>query len=144
MSNPQNARLVDLGGGNIAQMIAHQVQMFWDPTTQSARVVFNAVPYMLMGDRWQRIGIEQDMLEQDLSNLLHLQPVPAGTIDPLTGTDLSKISLAGVIMLHRAAFDFFYNVRAGTPGYPLQSTIEGVMPSFQEEIRASVKTLDDT
>lgn len=143
MSNtpPTNARFVDMGGGHVAEMIAHQLQLFWDPTSQTARVIFNSAPYIRMGPRWQRIGIEQDMLEQDLSNLLHLRLIPTGTLDPITGADLSQVSLLGVVMIHKGAFDFFYNVRAGTPGYPLQNTILGEMPTYQEENRFDSETI---
>lgn len=128
-----NSRFRDMGGGHIAETIAHQVQVFYNPTTQTARVMFNAAPYIKMGETYQRIGMEQELLDQDLSSLLHLQLVPAGTIDPITGFDLSRVSMLGISIIHKMAFDFFHNVRAGTPGYPLLSTITGTMPTFQQE-----------
>ncbi|QVD49369.1 hypothetical protein LUCX_299 [Xanthomonas phage vB_XciM_LucasX] len=133
MSNTNNARFVDMGGGNIAEMISHQVQVFWNPTLQSARVVFNGAPYMLMGTKYIKIGESTDMLEQDLTGILHLKLIPPGTIDPVTGADLSNISLAGVVLIHKGAYDFFYNVKAGTPGYPLAQTITGTQPTYQGE-----------
>lgn len=136
MSNQQeNARFVDMGGGNIAEMISHQVQVFWDPTNQAARVVFNGAPYMLIGRKYLRIGMDQDMLEQELTHLMHLRLIPPGTIDPVTGFDLSNVSMAGIVMIHKGAYDFFFNVRAGTPGYPLTSTIQGAQPTYQSENR---------
>ena len=126
-----NSRFRDMGGGHIAESIAHQVQVFYNPTTQAARVIFNAAPYILMGDTYQRIGMNQELLEQDLSSLLHLQLVPQGTIDPITGFDLSQVSMLGISIIHKMAFDFFHNVQAGTPGYPLLSTITGTSPTYQ-------------
>ncbi len=133
MSTPPNARFVDMGGGHIAEYISHSIQIHWEPTEQKARVVFNGAPYILMGTKWNRIGLEQNILEQDLSNLLHLRLIPPGYQDPVTGADLSQISLAGMVLIIKGAYDFFFNVKAGTPGYPLQTTIQGEMPSYQGE-----------
>lgn len=136
MSNkPENSRFVDMGGGNIAELISHQIQVFWDPTNQAARAVFNGAPYMLMGRKYQRIGMEQDVLEQELTHLMHLRMIPPGTLDPVTGIDLSQVSMAGIVTIHKGAYDFFHNVRAGTPGYPLQTTITGAAPTYQGESR---------
>lgn len=136
MSNPtENARFVDMGGGNIAEMIAHQIQVFWDPTNQAARATFNGAPYMLMGRKYQRIGMEQDLLQQELTHLMHLRLIPPGTIDPVTGFDLSNVSMYGIVLIHKGAYDFFYNVRAGTPGYPLPGTIAGAAPTYQSDSR---------
>lgn len=141
MSNP-NSRFKDMGGGNIAELISHQVQLFWDPSKQEARVLFNGAYYMKMGDKFLQIGVNQDILEQSLANLLHLRLVTAGQLDPVTGADLSQISLAGMVIVHKYAYDFFHNVRAGTPGYPLMSTITGEMPSFQAESALGDESLD--
>ena len=136
MLNPSNnSRFKDMGGGHIAESIAHQVQIFYNPTTQQARVTFNGAPYILMGDVYRRIGLEQEILEQDLSSLLHLRLIPPGVLDPVTGFDLSNVSLYGVHLIHKMAYDFFHNVQAGTPGYPLPSTITGSAPSYQQESR---------
>lgn len=134
---PLNSRFKDMGGGNIAESIAHQVQIFYNPTTQQARVVFNGAPYILMGDTYRRIGLEQEVLEQDLSSLLHLRLIPPGVLDPVTGFDLSNVSLYGVHLIHKLAYDFFHNVQAGTPGYPLPQTIQGAAPTYQQDLRPS-------
>lgn len=126
---PNNSRFVDMGGGYIAEFIADQEQLFYNPTTQKARVIFNGAPYILMGDQYQRIGTTTDRLEQDLSNLMQMCLVPQGYLDPVTGADLSKISLMGILVYNKVAYDFFHNVRAGTPGYPLKATLEGPPPT---------------
>lgn len=126
---PNNSRFVDMGGGYIAEFIADQEQLFYNPTTQKARVIFNGAPYILMGNQYQRIGTTTDRLEQDLSNLMQMCLVPQGYLDPVTGADLSKISLMGILVYNKVAYDFFHNVRAGTPGYPLKATLEGPPPT---------------
>lgn len=135
---PNNSRFRDMGGGNIAEIIAHQVQIFYDPTTQQARALFNSAPYMQMGQVWRRIGTEQEILTQDLSHLMHLRLIPPGIKDPITGFDLSNISVMGVNIIHKMAFDFFHNVQAGTPGYPLSRTITGYDPSYQNSVHTPI------
>lgn len=131
MSNPNpsnNSRFKDMGGGYIAEMIAGQVQVFYNPTDRSARVIFNGAPYILMGATYQRIGEQQEMLTQDITNLMPLRMIPAGVTDPVTGADLSQVSLAGAVIIHKFAYDFFHNVQHGTPGYPLAETMNGPAP----------------
>lgn len=126
-----NSRFIDMGGGNIAEMISTQVQLFYNPTTQACRAIFNGSPYMLMGDTYQRIGeTPPEPLLQDVTNIMPLCLVPAGIKDPVTGADLSQISLAGVMYIHKFAYDFFHNIQHGTPGYPLLSTIDGSAPTL--------------
>lgn len=128
--NPSNnSRFVDMGGGHIAEMIATQVQVFYNPTNQACRVVFNGAPYILMGTTYQRIGeAPPEPLHQELTNIMPLRVVPAGVRDPVTGADLSQVSLAGAVIIHKFAYDFFHNVQKGTPGYPLAETISGPAP----------------
>jgi hypothetical protein len=130
MSNPSNnSRFVDMGGGYIAEKIASQVQVFYNPTTQQCRAVFSGSPYILMGTTYQRIGdIPAEALSQDLTYIMPLRLVPAGVRDPVTGADLSQISIAGAAIFHKFAYDFFHNVQHGTPGYPLAATINGPGP----------------
>jgi len=130
MANPtNNSRFVDMGGGHIAEMIATQVQVFYNPTTQQCRAVFSGSPYILMGATFQRIGeAPAEPLVQDLTSIMPLRLVPAGIKDPVTGADLSQISLAGAVIYHKFAYDFFHNVQKGTPGYPLAETINGPGP----------------
>jgi len=132
MSEPNpsnNSRYIDMGGGHIAEMIATQVQVFYNPSTRACRAIFNGSPYILMGATYQRIGESpSEPLNQDLTNIMPLRIVPAGILDPVTGADLSQISLAGAVIYHKFAYDFFHNVQKGTPGYPLAETINGPAP----------------
>lgn len=124
MSNQRNnSRFIDMGSGFTAEMISTQVQVFYNPTTMAVKAVFNGAPYILMGQTYQRIGENQEVITQDLSNLMYLRLVPPGIKDPVTGADLSGLSIAGAMIYHKYAYDFFHNVQHGTPGYPLAETL---------------------
>lgn len=135
MSNPSNARFVDMGGGNIAEYISFQIQMSYNPTNQFVRVLFNGAPYILMGDTYQKIGEKQDILEANLTGLEAMRLIPQGIKDPVTGMDMSGLSIGGLILAHKMAYDYFFNVRAGTPGYGAgNTTITGPDPNFPPSI----------
>ena len=135
MSNINNARFVDMGGGNIAEFISFQIQMGYNPTTQDVRVVFNGAPYILMGTTYQKIGEKQDILEANLTGLEAMRLIPQGVKDPVTGWDMSGLSIAGLVLAHKMAYDYFFNLRAGTPGYGSgASTVEGTDPQFPPSI----------
>lgn len=134
MSNINNARFVDMGGGNIAEYISFQIQMNYNPTTQHVRVVFNGAPYILMGTAYQKIGEKQDILEADLTGLEGMRLIPQGVKDPVTGMDLSGLSIGGLILAHKMAYDYFFNIRAGTSGYMGKNTIIGPDPQFPPTI----------
>lgn len=113
MTDPNtNARYVDLGGGKIGELISHQVQFFYDPTTQRARVIFNGHVYLQTGEVWRKVGEDNDILEVDVSNLLAMRPVQTELRDPVTGIDLSDVSIAGFQYIMKAAYDLFVNQRA--------------------------------
>lgn len=108
-----NARFIDLGEGLLGEMMTHQIQLFYDPTTEKVRVIFNGYIYILTGNVYRKVGDENDILHVDLAEMMGLTPVPPNTlVDPVTGTDLSKVSVAGVVLIIKAAYDYFYNRRA--------------------------------
>lgn len=111
MATPVNSRFLDLGGGIRAEMVAHQVQLFYDPTTSGARAIFNGYPYILTGETWRRVGDVNDILHVDLKDLMLLRPAE-GMRDPVTGADLSNITVAGVLTIFKGAYNLFHNRRA--------------------------------
>lgn len=117
MSDPtpaQNARFIDAGGGTIAEMMSNQVQFFYDPTTGQANAIFNGKPYLSLGDKYVALDQNPDILQVDFSTKIthcygqHVAPL----VDPVTGADLTKVSVAGVMMLMKAAYDEEFNQRA--------------------------------
>jgi len=112
-ATPTNARFIALGNGLVGEMLTHQIQLFYDPTTEEVRAIFNGYVYLFTGDQFRRVGDENDILHVELKDLMGLTPVPPNTLkDPVTGADLSKISVAGVVMIIKAAYDYFFNQRA--------------------------------
>lgn len=110
LPTPPNARMVDLGGGLFAEMMADQSQLFFDPTTENVRAIFNGQPYLKTGDVYRRVGDKNDILHVDLKDLMALRPAPFR--DPITGADMSNVTVAGVMLIMKAAYDYFYNKRA--------------------------------
>lgn len=114
MSNPPNSRFVDLGGGMSAELISDQIQIFYDPTTQACRAIFNGHQYIKPAAVYLKVGDKNDMLHVQLDNRMLDRVVPAGLgiLDPVTGIDLSQVSIAGMVILHKFAYDKFHNERA--------------------------------
>lgn len=110
---PTDARFIQLGDGLIGEMMTHQIQLFYDPTTEEVRAIFNGYVYLFTGNQFRRVGDENDILHVELKGMMGMTPVPPGTLtDPVTGADLSKISVAGVVMIIKAAYSYFFNQRA--------------------------------
>lgn len=108
-----NARFIPLGDGLVGEMMTHQIQFFYDPSTEEVRAIFNGYIYLWTGGQFRRVGDENDILHVELKDLMGLTPVPPGTlVDPVTRQDLSKISVAGVILIIKAAYNYFFNQRA--------------------------------
>lgn len=116
MSDPtpaENARFVDIGGGTIAEMMSNQVQFFYDPTTGEARAHFNGRSYLPVGSKYIEIGSNTDLLQIQFNDPTLCYGADDPTLaDPVTGADLSKISVAGVMVLIKKAYDKEYNARA--------------------------------
>jgi hypothetical protein len=113
VSDPQtNARFVDMGG-MLTEMMAHQTQLFYDPTTQQVRAIFNGYPYVLGTDGvYRKVGEENDILHVELTPYLSLRPAQGTLMDPITGKDLSEVSVLGTVLIIKAAYDLFFNQRA--------------------------------
>lgn len=109
---PNNSRLRDHGRGITSEMIANQVQLFYEPTTQHARVVFNGSPYVSTDDGMLPLGMETDIVHVDLQDRMTMTLVPDGVVDPVTGLDLSKLTLAGFMIAVKYGYDYFHNERA--------------------------------
>lgn len=106
-----SARFRDLGNGITGELMADQVQLFYDPTTQQARVIFNGNEYIDVGvQNYLAIGTMHDALEVDLSD--KMANCYGGGTDPVTGIDLSQVSVAGLMIILKVAYDVFVNERA--------------------------------
>ncbi len=114
MTISTTARFKDMGNGTMAELMADQVQFFYDPTTEQARAIFNGTSYLNFGTaaapNYHALGNNHDILPVDLSD--KIGQCYGGGKDPYTGADLTKISVAGIMMIFKYAYDHFVNQRA--------------------------------
>ena len=111
MSTP-NSRFKLLGPGILTEMVAHQTQLFYDPSRQSVEVTFNGSAYLQTPNGYVTVGNESDILRVPLTDRLMDKMSKPGDLDPVTGADLSNISIAGVLIIFKRAYDNFHNERA--------------------------------
>lgn len=123
-SPANNSRFKDLGGGHISEMISVDVHIRYDPNSENSHVLFMGSPHVMLGDLYRRIDSEQEAVGLELASIMNLQPLPPGTLDPITGQDISGISMAGIGMVIKGVYNFAHNVQNGTPGYE----IPGITP----------------
>jgi len=108
----ENSRFKDQGNGLTSELIANQIQVFYDPTTQQVRAIFNGAPYLFLNGRYVPLGHEVDILREDITPLLAEIPCEPGDIDPVTGADLSQLSYMGMMIAFKRSFDKLHNARA--------------------------------
>lgn len=108
-----NARITTLAAGVTSEMIAEQTHLFYDPATGSGSVSFQARSNLFINGVHQPLsGNEYDILQDDVADIATRNFAASGSVDPVTGADLSKISTGGLILIIKAAYDVLYNERA--------------------------------
>lgn len=133
-----SARFNDMGNGIISEMIADQVQFFYDPTTGSARATYNGLPYILINGVYHSLNVTFDCLQVDLdSEMTRCYGLEQGgaVVDPVTGVDLTKISVAGIMTLIKIAYDSEYNTRAAAmpPVAAYSVAVNGLNVTFTDK-----------
>jgi PKD repeat protein len=111
---PPNSRFIDMGGGTTAELMSNQVQFFYDPTTQAARAIFNGMPYLNIANTYHALNASPDILHVDFTDKLakcYAAGLGVPITDPNTGADLTKISVYGVMILLKVAYDVEVNLR---------------------------------
>lgn len=107
-----NARIRTVAPGVTAEMVAEQVHIFYDPTTGSASIAFQARESLFVGNAYEPLNGAFNVLQVNLGDIATRRFAPSGTLDPVTGEDLSRISPAGISLILKAAFDTLYNEQA--------------------------------
>jgi hypothetical protein len=107
-----NARIRTLATGVTGEMIAEQTHLFYDPGTGGGSVSFQGRESLFVNGAYQPLTGDYDILQSDLAGIATRQFAPAGTVDPVTGADLSQVSAAGMVLILKAAYDVLYNERA--------------------------------
>lgn len=107
-----NARIQQIANGVNSEVIAEQTHLFYDVNTGRANVSFQARKYLFVNGVPQSPMGDFDVLPVQISNIASRCLTPEGSVDPVTGADLSKISAAGMMVVLKAAYDVLYNERA--------------------------------
>lgn len=114
MTISTTARFNTLDNGMQSELIADLVQLFYDPTTQKARIIFSGLPYVNFGTAeipvYHALGNNHDILHVDLADKM-LECYGSG-IDPVTGADLAKVSNEGLMIIIKQFYDRSINQRA--------------------------------
>lgn len=108
-----NSRFTDLGANTVSEMLSPMTQLVWNPITGETAVSFQNAPYLYVANTYHQLNSNPSALYVDLAPKIATCYAPANTMDPITGADLSKISVAGIMMVIKAAYDQEYN--ANTP-----------------------------
>jgi len=105
-----NARIRTIADGITAEMISEQTHLFYDPSTGGGSVSFQARESLYVNNAYQPLNGDYDVLQVNISDIVS-RCFGTGA-DPVTGTDLSKVSAAGLSLIIKAAYDTLYNERA--------------------------------
>lgn len=107
-----NARIEHLADGVNSEVIAEQTHMFYDVNTGTAMIAFQARKYLFVGGVAQAPMGDYDVLPAQLADIGQRCFAPEGTLDPVTGADLSKVSSVGLMQIMKIAYDVLYGERA--------------------------------
>jgi len=109
-------RIEEVAPGITSEVIALQTTMLYDPRANDARIVFAATPCLFKGTDYLGPGGDAWALALTVSDIA-TQCFGEGT-DPVTGADLSQISVAGAVALIKAAFAKSYDAAYNAPPIP--------------------------
>lgn len=114
MATISNSRFNEIGGGLVSETISDSIQITYNPTTQKCRVIFTGHPYIKPADVYLPLNLGSDLLDVDLTPYMLKCPVPEayGLRDPVTGKNLSDVSIAGMVYFIKFVYDMFHNLRA--------------------------------
>lgn len=111
---PPNARMYALGNGTTAELLSQQTQIFWDPSNNAVRMIYNGNLYIPVDSGYIQVGTNYYITQVDLTNSMTtlIAANTAGDLkDPVSGADLKQISYAGVMALMKFAYDAEVNTQ---------------------------------
>lgn len=102
-------RFEDLGGGNFLEALAPNINLEWDPMTNGGTVTFHVQKY-LMKDGVLRSDMTggYDTIRVPINDMI-TRCHATGLVDPVTNQPLGYVSVAGLMLIIKAAFDTLYN-----------------------------------
>lgn len=104
-----NARIRQIADGITAEMIAEQTHLFYDPGTGGGSVSFQARESLYVAGAYQPLAGDYNILQANLVDIQTRTFAASGTMDPVTGADLSQISAVGMVLILKATYDILYN-----------------------------------
>ena len=107
MTNP---RITVIADGVQTELIAEQTHLNYDPATGGGTVAFQYRPQLFVSEVAKGPAGDWSVLQL---NIAEIGPRCFGTgTDPVTGADLSQISVTGVAAIAKAAFDIAFTEAA--------------------------------
>lgn len=90
------------------ERIAHQIVISYDPTSENSAAAFYGREYLKLDDKYHPFGEGQEVINIIVSDILQ-DTVETDILDPITGTRLDSLSIAGLSILLKLLYDKFYN-----------------------------------
>lgn len=108
-----NARLTQVENGVVIKTLAPNVYLTYNPNGTPGVATFSCVDYMQVGNTYVQVGNDPKAVTIELPESLNIcfGAVKDTMVDPVTGADLRKVSVAGILTIFQSAFDTAYNTR---------------------------------
>lgn len=103
-----NPRTEAIAEGIVREMIAENTYLFYNPESQAATVRFQSRPHLFQDEKWLSIGGDWYNLDKTVYEIAP-RAFGAGLVDPVTNADLSNVSVAGIVLLIKAAYAALYD-----------------------------------
>lgn len=106
MSN-SNARLTHLENGTILQTFAPIVTLTYSPNGTPGVASFSCTDYMVAGNNYYSVNSQPKTVIVNLKDSLSVcyGSQKSALVDPITGADLTQMSVAGLLLIFQVAFD---------------------------------------
>lgn len=113
----QNARYQPIEGVVDLEVCAYETIMHFDPVTDTGSIVSNAARYLRVDEDYhpEMPPAPCGSIVDHTSDIISQVVGEPGMTDPVTGVDLSGVSVAGMMVLHKNWFDRRWNMQANAP-----------------------------
>lgn len=95
-------RIQTIAKGITKEMISLQTHIFYDPVIDRNFIAFQAQPCLYQTGKFMSPAGDYEVLQRDMTSLAN-ECLGQG-VDPVTGADLSKISVDGLVSILKSAF----------------------------------------
>lgn len=114
---PWNPRVTDLAPNVTTEQIAQYIAFHYDAVTQAGSFTFNSQSFIHVNGVAQPFsGTQTQVVNAGTADIL-AQTFGKGLKDPVTGAKLDSISVAGLSLYIKDAFDKIFAQRAASYGY---------------------------